>query len=69
MNINDKSQQIEELLKLKYNSFFSVTYDKFGYIINVNNYQDFANSIEIEVDSNEFFDFITDLERAVNLLF
>lgn len=38
-------------------------------MISPNNYQDFANSIEIEVDSDEFYNFITDLERAVNLIF
>lgn len=64
-----KTELIEEFLQTKYNSFFSVSYDKFGYIINPNNYQDFANSIEVEVDSNEFYNFITDLERAVNLIF
>lgn len=60
-------EQIEELLQVKYNSFFTVTKDKFGYTINVNNYQDFTNSIE--VDSDEFYNFITDLERAINLIF
>ena len=67
--MNNKIQQIEEFLQIKYNSFFSVSYDKFGYIISPNDYQDFANSIEVEVDSDEFYDFITDLERAVNYIF
>lgn len=63
------TQQVEEFLQIKYNSFFSVSYDNFGFMISPNNYQDFANSIEIEVDSDEFYNFITDLERAVNLIF
>lgn len=62
-------EYIENLLQAKFNTFFTVTKDKFGYIINVNNYQDFANSIEVEVDSVEFYNFITDLERAINLIF
>ena len=62
-------EQMEELLQVKYNSFFTVTKDIYGYIINVKNYQDFANSIEVEVDSDEFYNFITDLERAINLIF
>ena len=67
--MNNKTQQIEEFLQIKYNSFFSVSLDKFGYIISPNDYQDFANSIEVEVDTDEFHNFIADLERAVNLLF
>ena len=60
---------IEELLRVKYQTSFSVSLDKFGCIINVDNYQDFANSVEVEVDSDEFYNLITDIERAVNLLF
>ena len=67
--MNNNIETIEKLLHTKYQTWFSVSYDNFGYIINVNNYQDFANSIEIEVDSDEFYNFITELERAVNLIF
>ena len=65
----NKIQQIEEFLQIKYNSFFSVSLDKFRYIISPYDYKDFANSIEVEVDTDEFHNFIADLERAVNLIF
>ena len=69
MNKLEQIPVIENFLRVKYQTDFTVTIDDFGYIINPSNFQDFAKSIEMDVESDEFYNFITDLERAVALIF
>lgn len=65
----DKIQEIEELLFNKYNTSFSVSLDKFGYIILPNDNVKLAYELEVELDSQNYIDDLDKIEKAVNLIF
>lgn len=61
--------QIEEILFNRYQTSFSVSKDKYGYIVTANDTIRLAGILEVEIDSDEFWNEINEIERAVNLLF
>ena len=61
--------QIEEILFNRYRTSFSVSKDKYGYIVTANDTIRLAGILEVEIDSDEFWNEINEIERAVNLLF
>ncbi len=65
----EQIKNIEEVLFNKFNTSFSVTIDKFRYIIYPNNTLELARELEVVADSDDFISDVDKIEQAVNILF
>ena len=61
--------QIEEILFNRYQTSISVSKDKYGYMLTVDDTIKLAGILEVEIDSEEFWEEMDKIEQAVNLLF
>ena len=61
--------QIEEILFNRFRTSFTVSRDKYGYIVTANDTTRLAGILEVEIDSEDFWNDVDKIERAVNLLF
>ena len=61
--------QIEEILFNRYQTSISVSKDKYGYIVTADDTIKLARILEVEIDSEEFWEEMDKIEQAANLLF
>lgn len=58
--------KIEEILFDRFNTSFSISRDKYGYMVTPNDTLALAEHLEVDANSD---DFVSDIEVAVNILF
>ena len=67
--LNIMENQIEEILFNRFQTSFTVSKDKYGYIVTANDTIKIAGILEVEIDSEEFWHDMDKIEKAINLLF
>jgi len=65
----DTIQQIESILFERYRTSFSVSKDKYGYMILPYDNNKLARELEVEIDSQDYWTSLEEIEKVVNLLF
>ena len=67
--MNDKRQQIENLLFERFNTSFDISFNGFSWEIYPNDTLKLAQHLEVDVNSDDFTEDVDKIEVAINTLF
>ena len=67
--MNDKAQQIENLLFERFNTSFDASFNDFSWEIFPNDTIKLAQNLEVDVNSDDFTEEVDKIEVAINTLF